>query len=94
MYSQNNRSWRTDLKKWETEYLFLGFIRFYRYSIFAYGKLKTNYTLVKRNKKTATYLNSANQLHEVVIGRQEFQERYNGNKYIIPHNIKYDERIS
>lgn len=90
MITEQQRTWRTDLRRWETIFLLCGFIRIYRYTLFINGKLIKKYSLWKLQSNMAIHMNSANQLGEIVIGRQEFADRYNGNKYLIPYNIKLD----
>ena len=85
-----NKTYRLDLKRWEAEYRLFRFIILYRYSILMNGKFRQKWSFTIKEKKTARRMDKANQLQDIVIGRKEFQERYNGNKWIIPHNIKLD----
>jgi hypothetical protein len=71
---------------WEEKIKFL-FITYYKYSIFENGKLRYYHRLFKHpNPK---YLKAAIKT-EIVIGKKQFQDEYNGNKWTVPINIVVD----
>jgi hypothetical protein len=88
-----NKTYRLDLKRWEAEYRLFGLITLYRYSILKNGKFRKKWSFRIKDKASARRMKKPNQLPDVVIGRNELQERYNGNKWLVPMNIKYDPNI-
>lgn len=85
-----HKRFRSDLNLWEEKYTALRFINFYIYRIFINGKLKTKYRLMLLNGKTAKYIDGAKKLPKIIIGKSEFQQRYNSNKYIVPESYIID----
>lgn len=88
-----SKTWRKDLGLWETQYIIFRWITVYTYSIWKNGKFKNKYRLFEISPKTRSTIDKAIQLPEIVLGKKEFSERYNGNRFEVPMNIKYDETI-
>lgn len=81
---KSDKHYRVDINLWEEKYTLLKCIHFYCYKIFSNGKEKTRYRLIRMKQKTARYINSATPLPPVIIGKKDFAERYNNNKYLVP----------
>lgn len=85
--------WRKDLQMHEDCYLLFGKIAFYRYRIRRMNKLKTSFSLFhKKDSQRASYLAPITPTI-IKIGKQELEEKYKGNRWLVPMNLVYDERL-
>lgn len=83
-----HKHWREDLYKWEEKKTFI-FIPYYVYSIWKDGKTKIKYSLIKKSKRNAKYIKKAFKTN-IYVGKKEFKEVYNNNKYLVPINFVLD----
>lgn len=82
--------WRADKYLWEEKRIIFWFIPYYKYSIFKEGKTIKHIKLKKYSKPK--YLNKAIKT-TIYVGKKEFEEKYNGNKYLVPLNFELDLTI-
>jgi hypothetical protein len=82
------KSWRVDLDLWEEKIKLFRFIVIYRYSIWRDGATHTHLRL--RARPGADYLRSA-RVTRIRINRKEFEQVYNGNKWIVPVGYEIDD---
>ncbi|QIG62297.1 hypothetical protein [Tenacibaculum phage JQ] len=82
--------YRSDCNLWEEKKIVFWFIPYYEYSIWKYGKLnkKTRITKYKNPK----YIKKAI-VTKVYVGKKEFKEKYNNNKYLVPINFELDLKL-
>lgn len=80
---------RLDLGWWESEMILLWAIRFYKYEVFVHGETLTHVSLRIRKRKQAKYFHFK-ELPKIKIGKKEFDEQYNGNRWLIPLNFELD----
>lgn len=78
------RWYRTDLNMWEDKFIFLNFIRYYKYSIWLRGKTIKKIKFLKI--KNQIYIKEVIELGKLQVGKKEFKELYNNNKWLIPIN--------
>jgi hypothetical protein len=78
-----------DIDLWEEKKKVFWFIPYYRYTIFKNGKLLCEKTLFIKNKKTKEYFKFV-PLSPIRINKKDLQEKYNGNKWIVPVNYELD----
>lgn len=81
------KCWRIDCNLWEEQIKILWVIKYYRYSIFVNGKIDAHIKLTMY--PNPNYLKRARE-SKVYVGRKEFEEKYNGNKWIVPINKEID----
>ena len=79
--------WRMDVGLWEEKLLMLWFIPYYRYSIWKDGKTIKYIRLIKYSNPK--YLKKAIKT-VIYVGKKEFEEKYNNNKYLVPLNYVLD----
>lgn len=90
---KTEKDYRLDLNLWETKYTAFNWLSIYKYCIMRHGKRTVFYSLFKRNPSQARYLPRPIPETKIYIGRKELQEKYNGNKWLVPVNRFYDETI-
>jgi len=79
--------WRIDKYLWEEKVIIFWFIPYYKYSIWKNGKTITHIKLIKYpNPK---YLKKP-VITTVYVGKKEFEEKYKGNKHLVPLNFELD----
>lgn len=83
------KQYRGDLKMWEQKHLFLGKINFWKYSLFNYPKPIVKFTLFRKNKATVNII-GCQPLTPIRIGRQEFEQKYKNNKWLVPTDCIID----
>ena len=82
--------WRTDKYLWEEKRIIFWFITYYRYTIFKNGKTFEHIKLWKYSEPK--YLKKAIK-STIYVGKKEFEEKYNCNKYLVPLNFELDLTI-
>lgn len=87
MFTEIYKWYRQDKTLWESKISILGIMFFYKYSIWRNGKTKTHYRFFKYKKPI--YLKKAITTH-IYVGKNEFETKYKGNKYLVPLNYKLD----
>ncbi len=91
-YINIDKSWRLDINLWESKVSFRKTILYYRYDLRVGSKMITKFRLRPIAPTNAKYLKSARQ-STIYVGRQEFEEVYKSNKWIVPLNLKLDLTI-
>lgn len=82
------KRYRGDLNLWEEKIEIFGFFRVWRYQI-RMKKLITRYSIFQKRPKTVRYI-GVTPLPPIRVGRKEFEEKYHGNKYMVPINYELD----
>ena len=82
--------WRTDKCLWEEKIVVFWFIHYYKYSIWRDGKNIEHIKIFKYSKPK--YLKKAIKT-TIYIGKKEFKDKYNSNKYLIPLTYELDLTI-
>ena len=82
--------WRADKYLWEEKRIIFWFIPYYRYTIFKNGKTFKHIKLWKYSEPK--YLKKAIK-STIYVGKKEFEEKYNCNKYLVPLNFELDLTI-
>lgn len=77
------KKYRIDLNIWE-EKIKVFFFFIYRYSLWKKGKTRIRYTLFVRDKTKANYIESPYLQPIIKISKEDFMQKYNGNKYLLP----------
>lgn len=81
------KHWNVTLEMWEEKKKFLYIISYYKYSVRKPDqKIKVKYKLTRKGK----LMKKPIKLSYPTIGKKEFQEVYNNNKWTIPENYKLD----
>lgn len=82
------KSYRSDLNVWETEYCLFKTFRFYRHTLWRNGLLISSNHLIKPRSNDAKYFKAptGRLTDPVEMGMQEFQDKYKGNKWMVPIN--------
>lgn len=73
---------------WE-EKKYFWFIPYYVYSVWKGGKNITKWSFSVKNKETKEYFRFK-PLPSIKIGKNEFKEKFNSNKWIVPTNYVID----
>ena len=81
------KKWRKDVNLWEEKLLFFSLIHYYEYSIWKNGKVYKHIRF--RRYSNPEYLDKAYET-KVYIGKREFTEKYNSNKWAVPVNYEID----
>jgi hypothetical protein len=90
---KTKKNYRLDLNLWETQFMIKRITLLSRYEIFKDGKLRTHYRLFITSPSTARYLPPTIPETKIYIGRKELQEKYQGNKWLVPINRHYNENL-
>lgn len=83
------KEYRQDLNLWEERKNIFWFIPYYKYLIWREGKLNVEKTIFIKSRKTKKYFKFV-PLPPIKVGRKEFEEKYKGNKWIVPTNYELD----
>ena len=83
LFDSKYKYWRKDKGLWEEEILVLNLFCIYKYSLWSNGKTKSSYRMFKH--KGGDYMKEPTK-SVIYVGRKEFEQKYNSNKWIVHTN--------
>jgi len=88
MIVKSDKYWSKNRKMWETKYIICWFLPVYILSLRQSNKYKYRFSFVSsKNKLTGPIITHR------YISQQEIDEEYQGNKWLVPVNYKFDETV-
>lgn len=81
-----DKQYRADLDLWEQKVL-IGYL----YTLWGYPRYYKRWRLFKYRKNSARYF-VFKSLPDITIGTKELDDRYKGNKWLVPVNIIFDPK--